>query len=82
MYPTDVPHLHGFYTFSVPHLKIIVPHLKLERLATLGEDEDEDVRVTLSQYSTFLNLCATYFLAGLIATMITDSFMTFFNFSV
>ena len=35
MYPTDVPHLHGFYIFSVPHLKIVVPHLKLEQLATL-----------------------------------------------
>ena len=28
MYPTDVPHLHEFCTFSVPHLK-------LEQLATL-----------------------------------------------
>ena len=35
MYPTDVPHLHGFCTFSVPHLKIVVSHLKLEQLATL-----------------------------------------------
>ena len=30
-----VPHLHGFCTFNVPHLKIFVPHLKLEQLATL-----------------------------------------------
>ena len=35
MYPTDVPHLRGFCIFSVPHLKIVVPHLKLEQLATL-----------------------------------------------
>ena len=35
VYPTNVPHLHGFCTFSVPHLKIVVPHLKLEQLATL-----------------------------------------------
>ena len=35
MYPTDVPHLHGFCTFSVPYLKIVVPHLKLGQLATL-----------------------------------------------
>ena len=31
----DVPHLHGFYAFNVPHLKIFVLHLKLEQLATL-----------------------------------------------
>ena len=35
VYPTDVPHLHEFCTFSVPYLKIVVPHLKLEQLATL-----------------------------------------------
>ena len=38
MYPTDVAHLHGFCTFSVPHLKIVVPHLKLEQLAILVTD--------------------------------------------
>ena len=39
VYPTDVPHLHGFCTFSVPHLKIVVPHLKLKQLATLSQGQ-------------------------------------------
>ena len=30
MYAMDVLHLHGFSTFNVPHLKIFVPHSKLE----------------------------------------------------
>ena len=32
MYPMDVPHLHRFRTFNVLHLKVFVPHSKLEQL--------------------------------------------------
>ena len=35
MYPTNVPYLHEFCAFSVAHLKIVIPHLKLEQLATV-----------------------------------------------
>ena len=43
VYPMDVPHLHGFCTFSVPHLKIVVPHLKLEQLATLRSSHGQEL---------------------------------------
>ena len=55
VYPTDVPRLHGFCTFSVPHLKIVVPHLKLEQLATLVAHEFEfEVQLRKSENLPFL----------------------------
>ena len=44
VYPTDVPRLHGFCTFSVAHLKFVLPHLQVEQLPTLLHNHLEHVQ--------------------------------------